>query len=149
MIISFVGRYRFLSNFYQHPLLYNYDFYPTAEHAYQASKTLYEKDKQEIRNAPTPGKAKRLGRKVILRLNWEEVKVSIMRDILQKKFVKIIMDFLMHDLLIATGTEELVEGNNWHDNYWGNCYCNNCIHIEGQNMLGKLLQEIRSTLSGK
>jgi predicted NAD-dependent protein-ADP-ribosyltransferase YbiA (DUF1768 family) len=45
--------------------------------------------------------------------------------------------------LLATHPQELVEGNYWHDNYWGNCLCPKCTHIEGQNHLGKLLMKIR------
>lgn len=38
---------------------------------------------------------------------------------------------------------EIVEGNYWHDNYWGNCTCDKCKNIEGQNKLGKILMKIR------
>ena len=41
----------------------------------------------------------------------------------------------------------LIEGNYWHDNYWGNCLCPKCKEIEGQNQLGKILMKVRSTLS--
>ena len=45
--------------------------------------------------------------------------------------------------LDMTGLEEIVEGNYWHDNYWGNCTCDKCKNIEGQNKLGKILMKIR------
>ena len=45
--------------------------------------------------------------------------------------------------LIDTGDEELVEGNTWHDNFWGNCTCEKCRDIPGENHLGKILMDIR------
>jgi predicted NAD-dependent protein-ADP-ribosyltransferase YbiA (DUF1768 family) len=42
--------------------------------------------------------------------------------------------------LIATYPEELIEGNYWHDTYWGVC------EGVGENHLGKLLMEIRNEL---
>jgi predicted NAD-dependent protein-ADP-ribosyltransferase YbiA (DUF1768 family) len=48
--------------------------------------------------------------------------------------------------LLLTGTAVLIEGNFWHDNYWGKCNCNNCKNIEGKNHLGKLLMQVREEL---
>jgi predicted NAD-dependent protein-ADP-ribosyltransferase YbiA (DUF1768 family) len=49
-------------------------------------------------------------------------------------------------MLLATGNEELIEGNTWHDNTWGDCSCDACKDIEGKNMLGKLLMKVRDEL---
>ena len=43
----------------------------------------------------------------------------------------------LRSLLLATGNEELVEGNWWRDTYWGVC------EGVGQNKLGKLLMQVR------
>jgi ribA/ribD-fused uncharacterized protein len=134
MIAKFDGEYRFLSNFY-YPAYVELDgvLYRTVEHAYQAAKTLDLDLRHKISNAPT-AKAKRLGQNVELRPDWETVKIDIMRDLLTQKFS-------YHELrekLLATGTEELVEGNWWRDTFWGQCPLGN-----GQNWLGRLLMEIR------
>jgi predicted NAD-dependent protein-ADP-ribosyltransferase YbiA (DUF1768 family) len=55
-------------------------------------------------------------------------------------------DKYMSDLLLNTGDEELIEGNYWHDNYWGNCTCSKCKDIEGQNKLGKILMKVRDEI---
>ena len=52
----------------------------------------------------------------------------------------------LREKLLATGNEELVEGNTWHDNIWGNCSCDCCKKIEGQNKLGKLLMQVREEI---
>lgn len=49
-------------------------------------------------------------------------------------------------MLLGTGSSELEEGNSWHDNYFGNCYCPACQNIKGKNMLGKILMEERAWL---
>jgi len=50
-------------------------------------------------------------------------------------------------LLIATKPHDLIEGNYWHDNIWGDCLCSRCKNIKGQNLLGKILMEVREELS--
>jgi predicted NAD-dependent protein-ADP-ribosyltransferase YbiA (DUF1768 family) len=52
-------------------------------------------------------------------------------------------------MLLATGDEELIEGNTWHDNTWGNCVCQKCQDIPGRNMLGMLLMELRTEIRYK
>lgn len=141
MINNFVNRYAFLSNFYPVPVaLYNKVF-PSVEHAYQAAKTTDETLRKVIRILPKnqAGKAKKLGQKLELRPRWGKVKVSLMRNLLRKKFS--VRE--LKSRLDATKPEELVEGNYWHDNFWGDCHCQRCIDVKGKNMLGKLLMEIR------
>ena len=142
MINCFDGKYMFLSNFYNASCAFEGKVYPTVEHAFQAAKTLIPEEREEIRKAETPGKAKRMGRSVTLRSDWEEVKTDIMRQCLRSKFkfAPLGID------LINTGDEELVEGNTWHDNCWGNCTCEQCANTPGENRLGKLLMEIREEL---
>ena len=48
--------------------------------------------------------------------------------------------------LLATGDELLVEGNYWHDNYFGFCYCEKCSQLPKHNQLGKILMRIREEL---
>lgn len=142
MISVFDGKYMFLSNFYNASCTFEGKIYPTVEHAFQAAKTLIPEEREEIRKAETPGKAKRMGRAVTLRPDWEEVKTDVMRECLRSKFA---FSPLGVDLLL-TGNEELIEGNTWHDNCWGNCTCEQCVNKPGENRLGKLLMEIREEL---
>ena len=142
MIAMFDGKYAFLSNFEQSPFTVDGVTFPTVEHWFQAFKTLDPQEFRSIVAAETPGKAKRMGRHVTLRPDWEEVKVDVMREGLRKKFA--IPEFRVK--LLATGDEELMEGNTWHDNTWGNCVCAKCQNIPGRNMLGMLLMELRQEI---
>lgn len=131
MIDLFDGEYSFLSNFYDSPLIYNELIYLNSEAAFQAQKC--PERASEFCTLP-PGKAKRLGRKVQLRADWDLIKNNVMYEVVKAKFSQ------NHDLrkkLLDTGSEELIEGNYWNDKYWGVC------NGEGLNMLGKTLMIIR------
>jgi ribA/ribD-fused uncharacterized protein len=142
MIASFKGKYRWLSNFWSSPITFGGLTWPTVEHAFQACKTTDHSEQQEVLNQSTPGKAKRQGRKVTLRSDWSEIRVECMRVLLLLKFTQ---NADLRKKLKATGDEELIEGNTWHDKFWGMCYCPKCGG-KGENMLGKLLMEVRSKL---
>ena len=134
-ISEFQGEYRFLSNFYPSSIVYGGAVWPTVEHAYQAYKTLNLTKRDEIRNASTPGKAKRLGRTVKLRPDWEQKKTALMLVLLHEKFK---YDTLLGKRLAATGERLLIEGNNWNDTFWGVC------GGRGMNVLGSLLMLVRA-----
>lgn len=133
----FDEEYAFLSNFYDSPIEKDGITYPTNEHFFQAMKTLDEKERKAIAAAETPGKAKRMGRRVNLREDWEAVKVDVMREGLLLKFTTY---FELAQKLIATGDAMLVEGNWWNDTFWGVCNGVGC------NTLGKLLMQLREEL---
>ncbi len=144
MIDIFEGKYAFLSNFEKSVIVGVDDKieYPTVEHYFQAHKSLDFKDRITIASAPTPGKAKRLGRSVKLRNDWEEVKDAVMLEALRLKF----SDKKLRKKLLETGDDYLIEGNSWHDNYWGMCFCRKCGEgkISGKNHLGQLLMKVRA-----
>lgn len=142
-IESFQGKWRFLSNFWEAPTLFEGVLYPTSEHAYQAAKTEDKVLRAKIKGCATPGKAKRLGAKIALRKNWEDIKVGIMEHVVRSKFR---LNTDLRDKLKATGNAELIEGNRWHDNFWGDCWCDDCADIIGQNQLGRILMKIREEL---
>lgn len=136
-IDSFSGDFDFLSNFYGEGV--------TVEHYYQAAKTHDIEWKELILGATTPGRAKRLGQKAPMRKDWNEVKVDIMYNLLKEKF----KDPILCVKLIDTFPNPLIEGNRWHDNFWGICSCPKCIDIDSLNHLGFLLSRVRSeALSG-
>lgn len=137
-ITSFRDEHAFLSNFYDHPIEYKGKMWPTSEHAYQAMKSPYEHEQEWVREQGTPGKAKRAGQKIHLRDDWEEMKVPVMREILEIKFE----DPELKQMLLDTGDARLVEGNAWHDVFWGMC------DGKGKNWLGRLLMEIRDSHRG-
>jgi N-glycosidase YbiA len=136
VIDKFEGEYAFLSNFYPCTIYILGIDYPTLEHAFQSHKTFNPLSKAAIRKAETPGKAKRLGGKVVLKENWESIKQPLMYILLRQKFS--IPE--LKEKLLTTGDTELIEGNNWNDTYWGMC---NGI---GENHLGKLLMQVREEL---
>ena len=139
MIDKFDGEYAFLSNYSASPFRIDYILFPTMEHYFQANKADNQNDYLHIAYAPTPGEAKRLGRKIQLRSDWEEIKDKVMLTGLRKKFA----DPELRNLLLATGNEELVEGNYWGDTYWGVC------NGVGQNKLGKLLMQVREEIKNE
>lgn len=133
MINSFTGQYRFLSNFYPCRINWGTFIYPSVEHAYQAAKTLDPVTRQQIASIRTPGQAKRAGQRLILREQWDNLKVQRMLTFLRLKF----SDNNLQTLLLHTGYQALVEGNNWGDNFWGVC------NGSGLNHLGTLLMQVR------
>lgn len=144
VIDCFFNEYYFLSNFY--PSIIDYDGmeYPTVEHAYQAAKTDDPTQREMIKSLVRPGDAKKAGKIVSLRQGWSRIKVDIMYDLVHQKFQR------YPDLrakLLATHPYKLIEGNTWHDNFWGNCTCHRCVKIEGQNRLGFLLMNVRELIS--
>lgn len=139
MIDSFRDKYFFLSNFYHCWVVLDGEHYPSVEHAYQAAKTLDPTEREKIKCAGSPGVAKRLGRTVTHRSDWKKIKVDIMLDLVRQKFTK------SSDLvgkLLATGDQELVEGNTWGDRFWG------VYRGRGENHLGKILMQVRRELGG-
>ena len=138
MINSFSGDYRFLSNFYPVKIEFEELIYPSVENAYQAAKS----DDIKIRKAfltVTPGTAKRYGKTIIIRPNWESIKLQVMKELVEKKF----NNPVLKALLLITKNEQLIERNNWNDCYWGVC---NGI---GKNHLGKILMAVRRQIQWK
>jgi len=135
-ITSFKKEFEFLNNFYPAPFTWDNEVWPTVEHAYQAAKTTSDYNRRKIKGAKTPGIAKYTGKCITLREDWEEVKVLIMTELVWEKFDQ---DDGLRKRLLDTGSAELVEGNYWHDNFWGDCFCKKCTDIEGKNMLGCIL----------
>ena len=145
MINCFDGQWAFLSNFHNSEIEFEGITYPTNEHFFQAMKTFDIDERRAISNCVTPGQAKRMGRRVALRPDWEQVKINVMYMGLSKKFT----DEHLADLLLKTGDEYLEEGTTWHDNEWGNCSCPKCQNIEGKNLLGQLLMKVRDDIKNQ
>ena len=138
IINSLHGEYAFLSNYYDSPIFYDGILNPSVEHAFQAAKTTVFIQRIIIANKKTPGQAKRAGRKVTLRDNWDDIKLYIMKELIILKFT----NPKLKSALLNTKDAELIERNTWNDTYWGIC---NGI---GENHLGKILMEVREMLRG-
>lgn len=133
-IDRFWGEWGFLSNFAPCEVWLDGVKYPSVEHAYQAAKTLdLEQREKFLLNGITPGMAKRMGKTLKLRPDWDGVKMGIMRDLLMQKF----SPSILRRKLLSTFQAELIEGNTWGDTFWGVC------DGIGENWLGKLLMEVR------
>ncbi len=135
-ISAFTDQNRFLSNFWPCQVAYRGLSFSSTEAAYQAQKCAVDSDKPPFQHL-APGTAKRLGRSVRMRPDWDSIKVQVMTELIALKFAE------GSDLaakLLATGDEELVEGNYWNDRFWGVC------GGRGENQLGKILMARRSEL---
>jgi ribA/ribD-fused uncharacterized protein len=135
-IEGFRGEFEFLSNFVPARVVLSGVVYCTVEHAYQAAKSLDVNERLIIEKAKSPGQAKKLGRLLTIRSDWEDVKESIMRELLIQKFAQ--SKFM--EQLLATGDAYIEETNWWKDRYWG------VYKGKGLNRLGYLLMEIRGYL---
>ena len=137
-IDQFDGEYAFLSNFYPCKVEYEGMVYDSSEAAFQAAK--FDKKDREQFIGLEPGKAKKLGRKANLPENWNEIRISVMRDVLRAKFLG--NRALAQKLIEMTGNSTLIEGNWWNDRFWG---VDSKTGV-GENHLGKLLMELRAEL---
>lgn len=131
----FREEYEFLSNFYPAKMLFDGIAYENAESAYQAQKL--ENPAERVQFSCLFGdEAKKLGKTVMVRPDWEEVKLETMERIVETKFTQ---NPLLARLLVETGDIPLLGGNRWGDTYWG-------IRLdtrEGENHLGKILMALR------
>lgn len=139
-ILRFTGEYRFLSNFYPAEVELDGLTYSSTEHAYQAAKTNDPAQRRKIRESQKAGDAKRLGKQVDMRKDWEQIKYSVMEDLVRQKFTK---HKSLQEKLLATGDALLVEQNDWGDVIWGVC------NGKGTNWLGKILMSVRNELRNK
>lgn len=137
VINKFSGKYEFLSNFFPCYVTYDGDVYSSVERAFQAAKCLNKSDRIRFQVIGTNADAKKLGRQVDLRPDWETLKVDIMYQLLKSKFQN---NAELRNKLVDTGDSRLVEGNQHGDTFWG-VYKGN-----GKNMLGNLLERVRSEI---
>ena len=136
VIDKFDGEYFFLSNFY--PCDVNYDGmkFRNAEAAFQSAKTVFSIEKSTF-TVLDASSAKKLGRQVLLRKDWEQMKDKVMYDVCYAKFSQ---NPELLQKLLNTSDSILIEGNTWGDRIWG------IYKGEGENRLGKILMQIRDEL---
>jgi predicted NAD-dependent protein-ADP-ribosyltransferase YbiA (DUF1768 family) len=105
------GNHRYLSNFYPVEIEFEGKSYASVEHAYQSAKTLDEEQKEFIRKSSSPAVAKKRGKEVNIRHDWDDVKISVMRELLMLKFNQPYFS----ERLIGTGDAYIEETNWWED----------------------------------
>lgn len=159
MINHFRGEYGFLSNMYNAPIIYEGIKWENTETAFMWEKCrlceveIKEEDKAEkfweigdivpwtqFCMLMPPNIVKKKSREVELRPDWNEIKLKIMYDVLVLKFTS----EPFREKLLATGDQNIVEGNYWNDKFWG-------VDLketpnEGENWLGRLIMDIRNKL---
>jgi ribA/ribD-fused uncharacterized protein len=150
MILKFEGRFRFLSNFYPCEIEHQGIRYPSVEHFYIAMKVTDEQFidgryitpgdfREMIAKIKEPGVVKKIGKKVKLRKDWDSKKLEFMNWAVREKF----KNDKLKQLLLDTGSSELIEGNSWNDTFWG------VFDGKGHNHLGKILMAVRDELRGQ
>jgi ribA/ribD-fused uncharacterized protein len=134
------SEYRWLSNFFESPMILNGKDYQTVEHWFQSQKFTNSELQEKIRLAPTASKAKALGKKreSSFRADWDSLREDILYTGLQAKFQQ---NPILLEKLLATGTYELKEDSPW-DSYWGLGKSG-----KGQNRMGHLLMKLRTEFS--
>jgi ribA/ribD-fused uncharacterized protein len=135
-INSFRDEYYFLSNFYECSVTYNGLTYKNNEAAFQAQKCINPKDREKFCNLRA-SESKKLGRRVVLRKDWEDIKIKVMTDIVKAKFEQ---NEDLQKKLLATEDAYLEEGNTWGDRIWGT------VNGVGANNLGRILMNVRKEL---
>lgn len=138
-ILGFTGKYEFLSNFFPCPVYYQHVWYGSSEAAFQAQKLVDPEMRKLVFSDLKAKEAKRLGRKVIPRDDWDDIRDAVMWQALRAKFY---FNLSLVEKLLETGHSELVETNTWGDKYWGVCGC------VGENRLGCMLMKIRNQYQG-
>jgi ribA/ribD-fused uncharacterized protein len=131
--------YAEFSNMSPHPIVVEGVVWPTTEHYFQAQKFPGSPLQESIRKAKSPMIAAWLGnnRNYPLRPDWESAKEGIMRQAMRAKFTQ---HQGLRAVLLSTGNAELIE-HTGNDGYWSDGGDGT-----GQNMLGKILMEIRQEL---
>lgn len=135
-IYKFEGDLFFLSNYYSAPVVYEGITYRNNEAAFQANKSVDRSVQMTFSKLSAP-EAKKKGRDINLRKDWENVKVQIMKEIVHAKFEQ---NPLLREKLLQTGDAYLEEGNDWGDRIWGT------VDGKGANLLGIILMEERECL---
>ena len=134
-ITSFTGEHQWLSNFWACRVLYMGTAFESVEAAFQAAKSEAPEVRRQFASL-SPSEAKRRGRQIQLRSDWEQIKLEIMSDLVRQKF----QTPALRAQLLGTGERQLVEVNAWNDTFWG------VYRGVGQNQLGIILMKVRSEL---
>lgn len=131
--------YGYFSNFARYPILLQSFVWPTVEHYFQANKFDDYRIQDFIRELASPMDAAIEGRKKDkpIRNDWDAIKNEVMLRALKAKFLQ---HPVLRRSLLQTKNAILIEHTE-NDNYWADGGDGT-----GQNMLGKLLMQVREDL---
>lgn len=135
--------YGAFSNLFRRPIDFEGETFPTAEHAYQAGKARKPEVKKWLMAAPSPALLAMAAHGLYywdITSGWSATKFDRMKSILRAKFSQ---HPDLRELLLSTGDRRLVETatvDSAVNRLWGE------VNGVGQNMLGKLLMEVRTEL---
>lgn len=133
----YMGEWYCFDNFSAFSVKWKDALWPTAEHAYQASKFEFEIIREEIRNAPSAHETKQLANRmygIYIRPDWNDIKLSVMEEIVRHKLEQ---HPYVERKLMESGQMILVEDSH-KDTFWG---CG--PDYDGQNHLGKIWMKLR------
>lgn len=120
----------------------------TSEALYQACRFPYSDEIQKMiisQKSPMTAKMKSKPFRSQTRPDWDQVRVTVMRWCLR---VKIACNWVkFRNLLLSTGEKHIVEDSR-RDRFWG-AVANDEDYLEGENVLGRLLMEIREELKSE
>ena len=133
------GEWGFLSNAAPCNFKLQDRVWSSVEHYYHAQKFLNFAEQESVRLCNTAQEAIQKGTSVgrSYRQDWHRYRLGAMRDAIRAKFTQ---SEELKQKLLETGDNELVRDST-HDVYWGAGAENT-----GQNMIGKILMEIRDEL---
>jgi N-glycosidase YbiA len=141
MIDGFSGEYAFMASAFRCDIEFEGIVYPSLEHAFQAAKTDDLAEREIVRMGKSPAGARMAGKKVTLRHGWDYYRVEVMERLIRLKFE----NPELRAKLLATGDDEIVDANTYHDEYWGKCTCDKHKGY-GLNYIGRILMRVRREL---
>jgi len=144
-ITLFKQENKFLNLYHQHPFEYKDAVYGSILHAYFS---IIDVNNKEIYNCISQAKhpnASMIIEEIAKKGGYYITDFNLLKEIVKAKFSHKWNDTIRCDLL-STKSKMLINMNNRHDNILGYCYCKECKDIEKQNILGKILMEVRNEL---
>jgi len=132
-IKGFKEDYAFLSNMQSCVIQWQGLLFTSTEAAYQASKSKQLSVAKQFQTL-NGLEAKKHSKTIYVRKDWNEIRVSIMAQLVFQKFFN---DLELRQQLLDTGDRYIEETNNWKDIFWGVC------NGVGENQLGKILMATR------
>lgn len=137
VIRGFFGRNAWLGNSYPVKFRLHGMFWKSVDHYIFACRAIKESDRDAVRNAKTPIEARVISKEIKWRPDWKEADAKNVNEAVEAKFTQ---NAELGRKLIYTRDIELVHENRWNDKLWGVC------DDEGENLLGKLLMEVRDRI---
>ena len=132
----FRNEYWFLSNMYPCEIRVNGLVFTCAEACFQSFKTTDVNERKKFQGIDG-FEAKKLGRSVSLRSDWNDIRIEVMSRVIHAKFKQ---NPDLTKKLQDTGDLLIIEDNTWKDTFWGRC------NSKGYNLLGQILMNERDRI---